>query len=92
MFPPSSLICNVTTASPIQTIEKTPEKTRDACSPFARIDKNILSSKQKMSGPLHTVSDMLAIPVSTNASKRSRKESQHSPEIPVAQTLAHPPL
>ena len=28
IFPPSSLICKVTTASPIQTIEKTPEKTR----------------------------------------------------------------
>lgn len=29
MFPPSSLICKVTMASPIQTMENTPEKTSD---------------------------------------------------------------
>ena len=52
IFPPSSLICSVTTASPIHTMEKTPEKTSDDCSSFARTDRNMLKSKQNMSGPL----------------------------------------
>ena len=52
ILPPSNLICNVTTASPIHTIVNTPEKTSDDCSPLARIDRNILRSKQKISGPL----------------------------------------
>ena len=56
MFPPSNLICNVTTASPIQTIEKTPEKTRSVCALLARIDRNKLSSRQKINGPLKMVS------------------------------------
>ena len=51
MLPPSSLICSVTTASPIQTMAKTPEKTRSFWSPFAPHERNRLSSKQKMSGP-----------------------------------------
>ncbi len=52
IFPPSSLICRVTTDSPIQTIEKTPENTRSDCSLEARIDKNMLRSRQNISGPL----------------------------------------
>lgn len=51
MLPPSSLICSVTTASPIQTMAKTPEKTRSFWSPFAPHERNRLSSRQKMSGP-----------------------------------------
>ena len=51
MFPPSNLICSVTTASPIQTKAKTPEKTRSLWSPFAPHDKNKLSSRQKIRGP-----------------------------------------
>jgi len=46
------LICIVTTASPIQTIAKTPEKTKLFWSPDAVIDNSKLNSKQKMSGPL----------------------------------------
>lgn len=55
MFPPSSLICKVTTASPIQTIEKTPEKTRSDCSLEARRERNMLSKRQNISGPLCAV-------------------------------------
>jgi hypothetical protein len=51
MLPPNSLICIVTTASPIHTKAKTPEKTRSFCLPPAPHDRNRLSSKQKMSGP-----------------------------------------
>lgn len=51
MFPPSSLICIVTTASPIHTMAKTPEKTRSFCLPPAPHERNRLSSRQKMSGP-----------------------------------------
>jgi len=51
MLPPRSLICIVTTASPIHTMAKTPEKTRSFCLPPAPQDRNKLSSKQKMSGP-----------------------------------------
>lgn len=54
MFPPNNLICKVTTASPIQTIEKTPEKTKSDCARDARIDKNMLNKRQKISGPLST--------------------------------------
>lgn len=43
----------VTTASPIHTIAKTPEKTRLFCSPDAVIDRSKLNNKQKMSGPLY---------------------------------------
>ena len=52
MFPPSSLICAVTTASPIQMKAKTPEKTRVFCSDEAVIERSRLRSRQKMSGPL----------------------------------------
>jgi hypothetical protein len=52
IFPPRSLICRVTTASPIQIIEKTPEKTSDDWSSCARIERNMLSRRQKMRGPL----------------------------------------
>ena len=55
MFPPSSLICKVTTASPIQTIEKTPEKTRSDCLLEARRERNMLSKRQNISGPLYAV-------------------------------------
>jgi hypothetical protein len=51
MLPPSSLICIVTTASPIHTMAKTPEKTRSLCWLPAPHDRNKLSSRQKMSGP-----------------------------------------
>ena len=52
IFPPRSLIWRVTTASPIQTIENTPENTRLDCSSDALIDKNILSRRQNINGPL----------------------------------------
>lgn len=53
MLPPKSLICIVTTASPIQTNAKTPEKTPIFCSLDFVIDNNKLRSRQKMSGPLN---------------------------------------
>lgn len=52
IFPPSSLICTVTAASPIQTRAKIPEKTSGLCSPEARRESSKLRSRQKMSGPL----------------------------------------
>ena len=52
MFPPSSLICIVTTASPIQTRAKTPEKTMVFCSLDAVMESRRLRSKQNIRGPL----------------------------------------
>lgn len=60
MFPPSSLICSVTTASPIHTIEKTPEKTRSDCLLEARIDRNMLNKRQNISGPLYLESAIIS--------------------------------
>lgn len=51
ILPPRSLIWRVTAASPIQTIQKTPENTTDDWSPFA-IDRNKLRTRQNTSGPL----------------------------------------
>lgn len=51
MLPPSSLICVVTTASPIHTIAKTPEKTWLFCSGLALKLSSELSSKQNTNGP-----------------------------------------
>lgn len=53
MLPPRSLICAVTTASPIQIKAKTPEKTMVFCSDEAVMESKRLSNKQKMSGPLN---------------------------------------
>ena len=53
MFPPRSLICIVTTASPIHTIAKTPEKTAVFWSLDEGIDSNKLRSRQNINGPLH---------------------------------------
>ena len=53
MFPPKSLICVVTTASPIQTRAKTPEKTAVFCLLDAVIDSSKLRSRQKINGPLY---------------------------------------
>ncbi len=52
MLPPRSLIWSVTTASPIHTREKTPEKTRSVWELLARMERKTLSNKQKMRGPL----------------------------------------
>ena len=52
MFPPSNLICIVTTASPIQMSAKTPEKTTLFCSLFAVIERSKLSNRQNINGPL----------------------------------------
>lgn len=52
MLPPRSLICAVTTASPIQIRAKTPEKTTVFCSDDAVMESSRLSNKQKISGPL----------------------------------------
>ena len=73
MFPPSSLICRVTTASPIQTIEKTPAKTKSVCCLLARTAKNMLSSKQKIRGPLVTGQQM-----SSDAWRRAPQPEQAS--------------
>lgn len=51
MFPPSNLICAVTTASPIQTIAKTPLNTKLFCSGLALKLSSKLSKRQKTSGP-----------------------------------------
>jgi hypothetical protein len=51
MLPPNSLICIVTTASPIHIRAKTPENTRSFCLPPAPHERNRLSNKQKISGP-----------------------------------------
>ena len=52
MLPPKSLICVVTTASPIQINANTPENTPVVCSLDLVIDNNKLRRRQKMSGPL----------------------------------------
>ena len=52
MFPPNSLICMVTTASPIHTKAKTPEKTIVFCLPDAVIDSSKLKRRQNINGPL----------------------------------------
>jgi hypothetical protein len=61
IFPPSSLICIVTTASPIQTRAKTPEKTTVFWSPDVGIDSSKLRSKQNISGPLHGLSAVVSL-------------------------------
>lgn len=53
MFPPRSLICIVTTASPIHTMAKTPEKTAVFWSLDEGIDSSKLRSRQNINGPLH---------------------------------------
>lgn len=53
MFPPKSLICVVTTASPIQTSAKTPEKTAVFCLLDAVNDSSKLRSRQNINGPLY---------------------------------------
>ena len=81
MFPPSNLICSVTTASPIQTMENTPENTKSVCALLARIDRNKESSRQKIKGPLEKVSDVLAL-----------VEIQFLPEVPVFEPFTHATL
>ena len=51
MLPPRSLICSVTTASPIHTMAKMPEKTRSFWLSCAPRERNRLSSRQKIRGP-----------------------------------------
>ena len=55
IFPPNSLICVVTTASPIQTSAKTPEKTAVFCVPDAVIESSKLRSRQNINGPLYAL-------------------------------------
>jgi hypothetical protein len=78
MFPPSSLICKVTTASPIQTIEKTPEKTRSDCLLEARRERNMLSKRQNISGPLYAV---LAIKSPITGSDTYQRSQSLSPSL-----------
>ena len=98
MFPPNSLICSVTIASPSQTIVNTPENTNDDCSSLARIDKNMLRSKQKISGPLEASQRQL--PISNirgksltrkrGGSKRARHTKDPNPSAPHSCPLAKP--
>jgi hypothetical protein len=52
MLPPNSFICDVTTASPIHTIEKTPEKMRSPWDLDAPMERNMLRRRQNTKGPL----------------------------------------
>lgn len=61
MFPPNSLICVVTTASPIQTSAKTPEKTVVFCLLDAVIDRSKLRSRQNINGPLCALDQDLSL-------------------------------
>lgn len=87
MFAPNSFSCNVTTASPIQMIENTPENTRLDCSADAFIERNMLRSRQKINGPLeHQLAHSslcFVIPP---------REQHNIPKIPIPQPLAHPSL
>lgn len=56
MLPPNNLICSVTTASPIQMMANTPEKTPDRWESCARKDSRKLSRRQKSKGPLVVMS------------------------------------
>ena len=67
MFPPSSLICIVTTASPIHISAKTPEKTEVFCVADAVMDRSRLRSRQNMSGPLDDTSQYSAHQRTTGA-------------------------
>lgn len=87
IFPPRSFICSVTTASPIQTMVKTPEKTSDDWSSCARMDRNMLRSKQKMRGPL----PMVVRTSKLRISQASKKEG-NIPQIPISEPLTHASL
>lgn len=52
MFPPSSLICSVTIASPSQMVAKTPEKTSERWSSRALMLRRKDKRRQKRRGPL----------------------------------------
>lgn len=98
MLPPSNLICSVTIASPSQTMVNTPEKTNDDCSSLARIDRNMLRSKQKINGPLEASqcqSTNLQHPRGREgkSSTRVKVKGEHNiPKIPIPQSLTHSPL
>ena len=51
IFPPSNLICNVTTASPTQIIANTPLNTTSLCSSLPAKLNRLLNTKQKINGP-----------------------------------------
>lgn len=66
ILPPNSLICVVTTASPIQTNANTPENTPTFCSLDLVTDNSKLRRRQKISGPLNK-----GQPVSSLADERT---------------------
>jgi len=88
IFPPNSLICIVTTASPIQTRAKTPEKTAVFCAPDAVKDSSRLKSRQNMRGPL--AQHKMSIRILLEAVGTFRSEIL--PKVPVPQTLTHTAL
>lgn len=61
MLPPRSLICNVTMASAIQTVAKTPLKTSERWSSRALMERRKDKSKQKSKGPLKNDSQQTVI-------------------------------
>ena len=91
MLAPRSFSCDVTTASPIHTIQNTPEKTKLFWSPDALMDKNMLRSKQNISGPLNVEPVSY---LSMNWEKDMQKKPGHSniPKIPIPQSFTHPAL
>lgn len=86
MFPPRSLICVVTTASPIQTSAKTPEKTAVFCLLDAVIDRSKLRSRQNINGPLYPCLGGLAQPAARTSL------GMDLPKIPVPQAFGHATL
>ncbi len=88
IFPPNSFICRVTTASPIQTIAKTPEKTSDFCSPLALIDRSKLSSKLNKSGPLEYNSIVSRAPTIPAFATYHKSQSLSPSLIPACKTTS----
>lgn len=86
IFPPNSLICVVTTASPIQTSAKTPEKTAVFCELDAVIESSKLRSRQNINGPLYARLKGLPNRLLDVSAYRV------SPKIPVPQAFRHATL
>ena len=63
MFPPSSLIWAVTTASPIHTIENTPANTWVFCESLAEMLSKVLSVRQNINGPQRSQSPIAPGPL-----------------------------
>lgn len=85
MFPPRSLICSVTIASPSQTVAKTPEKTSERWSSRAFMLRRKESRRQKSRGPLR-----VRVSIQTNIFRAV--VCLNIPQIPIPQPLAHPTL